>query len=196
MLLRRRAPGIDSRPATTKQGHEHLDPGWIALLRWLNANGVDYVLVGPAAEAIRGRGEARGPLAIVPAPYRRNYDCLAEALQAAHARQRVDHALDGEAETVAVKLPPEKLGRGQRWTLRCGKHDLDIEALRPAEEGGEPGPGYQELLYEASRFEPAEGVTVEVASPEDIERYAHMARTGRNPTMRITRAPAVAQEAG
>ena len=45
-----------------------------------------------------------------------------------------------------------KLSRGQLWTLRCGSHDLDIE-------GHVDGvPGYQELLYETTRFEPvAEG---------------------------------------
>jgi hypothetical protein len=196
MLLRRRAPGIEDRPATTTaQEFEHLDKGWIAVVRWLNANGVDYVLVGPVAEAIRGRRDARGPVAIVPAPYRRNYDCLERALWAAHARQRLDHALDPEPDTVPVKVTSEKLARGQRWTLRCGTHDLDIEPLRPAD-GEESAPGYQELLYETGRFTLAEGATVEVASPEDIEHYAQRARTGVAPTLKITRTAEVPQAAG
>jgi hypothetical protein len=195
MLLRRRAPGIEHRPTTTTQGYEHLDAGWIAVLRWLNAGGVDYVLVGPVAEAIRGRADARGPVAIVPAPYQRNYDCLERALTAGRARQRVEAAAHGQPDTVAIKLTADKLARGQRWTLRCGEHDLDIEAVHPSEDGeGQPGAGFQELLYEANRFQVAVGVSVEVASPEDIERYAHIARTGRNPTMRITRAVTVGQQ--
>jgi hypothetical protein len=67
------------------------------------------------------------------------------------------------------------------WTLRCGSYDLDIE-------GHGPGiPSYQELLYEAAGFEPAAGVSVEVASPEDIEHFAHVRRTGTVPEIRITR---------
>jgi hypothetical protein len=67
--------------------------------------------------------------------------------------------------------------------------------VRPAEEGdGEPGARFQELLYEANRFQVAVGVSAEVASHEDIERYAHIARTGRNPTLRITRAVPVGHE--
>ena len=195
MLLRRRAPGIDHRPATTTQGFEHLDAGCLAVLRWLNANEVDYVLVGAAAEAIRGHSTATGPVAIVPAPYRRNFGRLAQALWAAHARQRVPHAMAGEPDTVPVKLTAEKLGRGQRWSLRCGSHDLDIETVSvPVDGEPDSGPGYQELLYEATRFEPAEGVTVEVASPEDIEHYSHRARTGQTPQMRITRAAPVHQD--
>jgi hypothetical protein len=62
-----------------------------------------------------------------------------------------------------------------------GPHYLDVE-------GGPSGtPGYQELLYEAHRFEPAAGLIVDVASPEDIEHYAYLRRTGEAPQMRITR---------
>lgn len=197
MLLRRRSPGIEDRPTTISQEFEYLDRGWIAVVRWLNANGVDYVLVGAAAEAVRGHRDARGPVAIVVAPYRRNYDCLERALWAAHARQRLDHALDPQPDTVPVKVTAEKLARGQRWTLRCGTHDLDIEPLRPPEGESESSvPGYQELLYEAARFVLADDVSVGVASPEDIEHYAQRARTGVAPTVRITRVAGTPQAAG
>lgn len=197
MLLRRRAPGIEHRPATPTAGFEHLDPGWISVLRWLNANQVEFVLVGAAAEAVRGHTDVRGPVAIVPAPYGRNYARLERALLAAGVRQRAEHAAEGEPDTVPVRLTAEKLARGQRWSLRCGPHDLHVEPVSgPTEEDGEAPAGYQELLYEASRFELAEGVHAEVASPEDIERYAHLARTGRTPQMRITRVASVPQNAG
>jgi hypothetical protein len=184
MLLRHRAPGIAATPPTPKQSYKHLDDNSVAILRWLADNRVDFVLVGPVARAIRGDSDARGPVALVPAPYGRNLDRLARALWAAHARVRVDVAPDGStsgSDTVPVKMTAEKLVRAQRWTLRCGAHDVDIEG-RPA-----GVPRYQELLYEAGRFEIAPELSVEVASPEDIEHYEHVRRTGSSPEIQITR---------
>jgi hypothetical protein len=188
MLLKRRVPRIDSRPPEPAKGFEHLDQRAIAVVRWLNANRIDYVLVGPVAEAIRGRVKARGPVAIVPAPYGRNFERLERALWRAHARLRVD--AEAQADTLPAKLTAEKLARGQRWTVRCEAHDLDIEG-RP-----EGAPDYQELLYEAARYEMAEGVSVEVAAPEDIERYAYIGRTGSAPEIRISRQAPVEQSSG
>ena len=76
--------------------------------------------------------------------------------------------------------------------LRFGDYDLDIEGVP----GGATGsarptiggtPGYQELLYEAARMELAPGLSVEVASPEDLEHYFHVRRTGTAPEFRVTR---------
>jgi hypothetical protein len=177
MLLRRRPPAIDSQPGTTSEGFQHLSVKSVAMLRWLNANHVEFVLVGPVADAIRGQAPISGPVAIVPAPYRRNFGRLCRALWAEHARLRVD----GEEGTVPVKLTDEKLMRGGRWTLRAGVHDLDIEGRPP------DAPSYQELLYEATRTELAPDLSVDVASPEDLEHYAHVRRTGTAPEIRITR---------
>lgn len=151
------------------------------MLRWLKANKVEHVLIGPAAEAIRGRLDASGPVAIVPEPYKRNFDRLTRALTAAYARIRID----GEAETTPIKLTAEKLARGTRWTLRCGAHDVDIE--RCGARGANGTPRYQELLYEANRFELEPGLSVEVASPEDLEHFAQLRRTGTAPEIRISR---------
>jgi hypothetical protein len=184
MLLRHRPPRIESTAAEpAKQGYEHLDESWLTLLRWLQASRVEFVLVGPAARAIRGEAGARGALTIVPAPYGRNLDRLAKALWAGHARQRVDEGPGSPAgaETVPVKLTAEKLIRSEGWTLRCGAHDIDVEGRRTG------APRYQELLYEATRFDLAAGLAVEVAAPEDIEHYDHVQRTGVAPEMRITR---------
>jgi hypothetical protein len=183
MLLRNRPPGIDSAPVKAVKGFEHLDENWIAVLRWLQANRIDYVLVGPVARAVRGDSAARGPVAIVPAPYGRNLDRLARALWSAHARLRLEAGIAGEAapDTMPVKLTAEKLVRGQRWTLRCGAYDLDIEG-RP-----DGVPRYQELLYEAVGFALSAEVRVEVASPEDIEHYDHVRRTGIAPEFRVAR---------
>ena len=188
MLLRHRPPRIDNpAPVPVTRGYEHLDESWLTMLRWLQASRVEFVVVGAAARAVRGESGARGPLAIAPAPYVRNLDRLARALSSAHGRLRVDTAdpAAAGADTVPVKLNAEKLVHSDRWTLRCGSHDLDVEGRRPGT------PRYQELLYEATRFELATGLSVEVAAPEDIEHYDHLRRTGVAPEMRITRrAPA------
>ena len=141
MLLRHRPPRIESTAAEpAKQGYEHLDESWLTLLRWLQASRVEFVLVGPAARAIRGEAGARGPVTIVPAPYGRNLDRLARALWSGHARLRVDAGPAGAgADTVPVKLTAEKLVRGERWTLRCGSHDLDIEGRRARAAPALPG---------------------------------------------------------
>lgn len=183
MLLKRHVPRIDERPPDPGEGFEHLDPDALAVLRWLIAARVEFVLVGPVAEALRGHSGARGAVAIVPAPYRRNLERLERALELERVYARVEGpAQGGEAEKWSqIRLTAEMLGRGQLRTLRIGSRNLDIE-------GTVPGlPGYQDLLYEATRLTPAEGVSVEVASPEDIERYAHVRRTGIAPQITITR---------
>jgi hypothetical protein len=178
MLLKRRTPGIETRPVQNAAGLEHLTPESIAVLRWLCQRRVEYVVVGGIGRAIRGDTAAGGPVAIVPAPYGRNYDRLAQALNSAHARRRVGR----EPDNTAIKMTAEKLAGPQRWTLRAGMHDIDVE-------GHAPGlPRYQELLYEAGTFELEPGLKVEVASHEDLEHFDHVRRTGFAPEIRITRA--------
>jgi hypothetical protein len=174
MFSRRRAPRIESRPVQQTKGLEQVKPEWVGVLRWLHANRVEHVLVGAAAQAVRGNAEAEGPVAIVPAPYGRNLERLARALTSAHARLRT-------GDEAALKMTAEKLGSAKRWMLRCGIHDLDIEA-RPA-----GVPRYQELLYEAGRFELEPGLPVEVASVEDLEHFAEVHRTGSPAEIRISR---------
>jgi hypothetical protein len=183
MLLRHRAPGIETRATTTTAtSFNHLDPSAPAVLRWLLDNRVDFILVGPVARAIRGDAGVRGPISLVPAPYGRNLDRLVRALWSAHARLRVDSGRGpADAETVPVKLTAEKLLGPDPWTLRCGVYDIDIEGCPPGV------PRFQELLYEAARFELAPDLSIEVASPEDIEHYAHVRRTGVSPEIKITR---------
>lgn len=197
MLLRRRTSRISTKPIEPSKGFEHLDQSPLALMRWLKDNRVEFVLVGPVAEAVRGRADAHGPLTIVAAPYRRNLARLATALSDAGAGIRVDGVgPGGAADATHINISADKLARGQRWTLRCGPHDLDIQSSgRSGQKSAGRAPSYQELLYEAARFEPTPGVSVEVAAPEDIEHFAHLRRTGRAPEMRITRQAQVEQDA-
>jgi hypothetical protein len=190
MLLKRSAPRIDARAVTPTHGLEHLQVEWIAILRWLRESRVEYVLIGPVADAIRGNTGAAGPVAIVPAPYRRNLERLAHALRSEHARVRSDQA----TENPAVKMTAEKLAQRAHWELRCGSHDIDIESGVRAADDGSGAPSYQELLYEAGRFEPEAGLEVEVASPEYIEHFTHLGRTGVAPEIKITRRVPVQSE--
>jgi hypothetical protein len=177
MLLKRHGPGIETRPVHNAAGLEHVPAESVAVLRWLTQRKVEYVVVGQVGAAIRGDTSAHGPVAVVPAPYGRNLERLSQALNSAHARRRGA----SDAENLAIKLNAEKLGSPQRWMLRCGVHDLDVE-------GRAAGlPRYQELLYEAGSFELEPGLKVEVASPEDLEHYEHVKRTGFSPEIRITR---------
>jgi hypothetical protein len=184
MLLRNRTPGIDAVPVTAAEGYEHLAASSIAVMGWLTASGVDFVLVGAVARSIRGDATAHGPADIVPAPYGRNLDRLAHALSSARAQERGHGGLIGLAQTGAaqpLKLSAELLVRAQRWELKCGQHELDVEG-RP-----DGAPSYQELLYEAVRFRISADVSVEVAAPEDIEFYDHVRRTGLAPEMTVSR---------
>jgi hypothetical protein len=126
-------------------------------------------------------------VAIVPAPYRRNLERLARALCAEHARLRVDAGAASGADASPTKLDHDKLAQNARWTLRCGAHDIDVEGGMRSDGANGGMPSYQELLYEAAKFELEPGLSVEVASPEDIEHFAHLRRTGSPPEIRIIR---------
>ncbi len=184
MLLRNRAPSIDSVAVTPAQGYEHVPGSSIAIMRWLVANGVDFILVGPVARAVRGDARARGPVAIVPAPYGRNLDRLARALESADARERTHGELIGAApasSNPSLRLNAQMLVRPERWSFSCGAHALDVEG-RPT-----GSPSYQELLYEAVRVTIAADLAVEVAAPEDIEHYDHVRRSGVAPEITVAR---------
>jgi hypothetical protein len=184
MLQRHRAPGIDPRPAQTTKGLEHLKDEWVAVLRWLAEGRVEHVLMGPTAEAIRGNATAFGPVAIVPAPYHRNLDRLADSLLAAHARVRTD----GVTETTEMRFSGAKLAAGERWSFRCGLvHDLDVEMA--------PASRYSELLYESGRFEIEPGLSVEVASLEDLHHHSHISVLDEEPEIRVSRGPVLPQNA-
>ena len=185
-MLFNRPPRIEHRSPNPSKGQEHLRPSWIAIMRWLEAHKVEYVLVGAVAEAVRGDIHADGPVAVVPAPYRRNLERLARALTKGHARLRVDTGAASGADASALKIDPEKLSQNTRWTLRCGPHDLDVEGgMGGASANG--APSYQELLYEAVKFELEPDLRVEVASPEFIEHFSQLRRTGSPPEIRIIR---------
>jgi hypothetical protein len=166
------------------KGLEHLNDGWIAILRWLAEGRVEHVLIGPAAAAIRGGAGAEGPVEIVPAPYGRNLDRLAGSLHSAGARLRTE----GAAGTAPVRFSAAKLAGGDRWTVRCDNvHDLDIEIVAAER--------YSELLYEAHRFEIEPGLNVEVGSTDDLSHGPRPPESGAEQEIRISRGPVLPQNA-
>jgi hypothetical protein len=183
MLLKNRAPRIDCQSVKPARGLEHVRDEWIAILRWLHNNKVEFVLIGAVAESVRGNAQAAGPVAIVPAPHRRNLERLAHALTSERARLRSHDS----AENTALKLTPERFIHRMRWELRCGTHDIDVECGVRAADDGKGVPSYQEMVYEAARFELESGFSVDVASPEDVEHFAQLRRTGVAPEIRIKR---------
>jgi hypothetical protein len=193
MLLKRRLPRIDtSQPVETNPGFEHLDRGALAVLVWLKKHRVDFVLVGSMAQAVHSRSGSALPVAIVPAPYRRNLERLCRALNGADARVRNDSTAPDPRPSGAGRITAEQLTREDIWTLWCGPHAIDVVGTSaPASSGSSGASAYQELLYEASRFELGPELGVEVASPEDIEHYAHLRKTGTPPEMTVTRRGAI-----
>ena len=166
MLRKRRYPQIEMRPARPAPGFEHIAGESIAVLDMASGQPgrVRARRTGGGGRSRRCRRRWAGRDR--PRAYRRNYERLSRALDAANARPR-QH---GGAEAARAKAAPDGAPGGQRWEFRTGIHFLDVEG-RSSET-----PGYQELLYEAGRFELAAGLSVDVASPEDIEHYAHVRR--------------------
>ena len=189
MLLKRRVPHIDTdRPIEIGPGFDRLNTNTLAILRWLKEHKVEFVLVGPVADAIHSHTRTSLPVAIVPAPFARNIERLARALNAEEARVRDEReALDPHPSSPG-RITPRQLARADVWTLWCGPHPIDVVgSTAPASSGATGASAYQELLYESNRFELGPELSVEVASPEDIEHYAHLHRTGRPPRMTVRR---------
>ena len=189
MLLKRRLPQIDpARPMEITAGFDHLDRNALAVLQWLKEHRVEFVLVGAVADAIHSRSGTALPVAIVPAPYVRNLERLARALNSADARMRSDNDAPDPHPAAAGHISVTHLSRDDIWTLWCGPYPIDVVGTgAPASSGTAGASGYQELLYESSRFELTSDLSVEVASPEDIEHYAHLRKTGRPPRMTVSR---------
>ena len=189
MLFKRRLPRIDtSRSIEITPGFEHLDRGALAVLAWLKEHKVEFVLVGSVAEAVHSRSSTARPVAIVPAPFGRNLERLSRALNSAEARVRNDGDGPDPRPTATGRITAEQLTREDIWTLWCGPYAIDVVGTgAPASSGASGASGYQELLYEASRFDLTMELSVQVASPEDIEHYAHLRKTGRPPRMTVTR---------
>jgi hypothetical protein len=189
MLLKRRLPHIDTtRPIEVSPGFEHLNRNTLAVLRWLKEHRVEFVLVGPVANAVHSRTGSALPVAIVPAPFARNLERLARALNAAEARVRDEREALDPHPSATGRITAQQLTRPDVWTLWCGPHPIDVVGTSaPSSSGASAASAYQELLYEASGFELGPELSVQVAAPEDIQHYAHLHKTGRPPRITVSR---------
>jgi hypothetical protein len=96
----------------------------------------------------------------------------------------VAHAIRGEltARGAVTIVPAPYLRNQARLTAARSADGRGFDVV------GCDGVRYQELLYEAARFQVAPAIEVHVASPEDLEHFSHLQRTGSAPEFRITRA--------
>ena len=151
-----------------------LDPTLLATLQTLEAQDVEFVLVGDVAEAIYDNGGYVSGIAIVPGSYSRNVDRLCNAL------------VELGAELATPGAPPLDLRRADLRELSpCtfmttgADIDLDFEPHGTR--------GYRDLFDDATRIRLAAGVNPLVASAEDLARMGR----GSAPAAPYAQPPAV-----
>jgi hypothetical protein len=131
----------------------------IAVLRALVDAGVEFVLIGGYAAAVRGAPHVTTDTDVCPLRSPENLDRLSDALRSLHARIRVE-GIDGG-------LPFDhnggSLARGLIWNLVTDGGDLDI-CFVPA-----GTTGYEDLTAEATTVDIG-GFDVRLASLADIVR--------------------------
>jgi hypothetical protein len=134
-----------------------LDPGKI--LRALDRNGVEFVLIGALAARLHGFPRLTADADITPATDRPNMDRLAKALRDLRAKVYTESVPEG----LEFDCSAARLSRANMWNLVTNAGRIDL-AFKPA--GTE---GYSDLASNAERFE-AYGVEFLAASVEDIIR--------------------------
>jgi hypothetical protein len=139
-----------------------LDPTLLATLQTLEAQDVEFVLVGDVAEAIYNNGGFVSGVAIVPGAYSRNVDRLCNALLELEA----ELGIAGRPDERALDLRHADLRELSPCSFMTSRADIDLDF----EPHGTRG--YRDLFDDASRIELAPGVNPLVASPADLARIA------------------------
>jgi hypothetical protein len=134
-----------------------LDPGKI--LRALDRNSVEFVLIGALAARLHGFPRLTADADITPATDRPNMDRLAKALRELRAKVYTESVPEG----LEFDCSAQTLSRANMWNLVTNAGRIDL-AFKPA--GTE---GYKDLASSAERFE-AYGVEFLAASVDDIIR--------------------------
>jgi hypothetical protein len=96
--------------------------GWFKILEALNAQHVQYVIAGSAADAIvESDPLTAAGLIVAPAPYRRNLERVARALRDLRPHLRV-------AEGSSVPFSTDQIANrpAVRWRLQVGRTPLDV----------------------------------------------------------------------
>ncbi len=137
-----------------------LDPTLLATLQTLEAQDVEFVLVGDVAQAIYDNGGFVSGVAIVPGAYSRNVDRLCAALIELGA----EFGIAGKVDERPLDLRRTDLRELAPCSFMTSKADVDVDF--------EPygTRGYRDLFDDASRVLLAPGVNPLVASPEDLAR--------------------------
>lgn len=129
------------------------------ILRVLEAEGVQYVLVGGLAAAVHGSPYVTSDVDITPARDRANLDRLSRALDALQARIRTESEPDG----LPFAHDGESLARATVWNLVTRAGDLDLTIVPSGTHG------YDDLVDGAESIEIL-GLAVPVASLADVIR--------------------------
>jgi hypothetical protein len=139
-----------------------LDPTLLATLQTLEAQDVEFVLVGDVAQAIYNNGGFVSGVAIVPGAYSRNVDRLCAALLELDA----ELGIAGRRDERPLDLRRADLRELAPCSFMTSKADVDLDF----EPHGTRG--YRDLFDDASHIRLAPGVNPLVASPEDLARIA------------------------
>jgi hypothetical protein len=139
-----------------------LDPTLLATLQILEAQDVEYVLVGDVAEAIYNNGGFVSGVAIVPGAYSRNVDRLCRALLALDA----ELGSAGRPDPRELDLRHTDLRELSPCSFVTSRADIDVDF----EPHGTRG--YRDLFDDAARIDLAPGVSPLVASLADLARIA------------------------
>jgi hypothetical protein len=147
---------------TLRMSDLELDPTLLATLQTLEAQDVEFVLVGDVAEAIYNNGGFVSGVAIVPGAYSRNVDRLCAALLALDAAL----GIAGRRDERPLDLRRADLRELAPCTFMTSKADVDLDF----EPHGTRG--YRDLFDDAARVRLAPGVNPLVASTADLLRIA------------------------
>lgn len=147
----------------------------VAILQTLERHGVLYVVIGGFAALVHGSPYPTYDVDVTPDMSKANLQRLADALNAINPRLHVDD--DHEPDGAPVVLDATMLARAEIWNLITDLGNVDI-VVKPG-----ASRGYVELSGNAERTEIADGLTVAVASLEDVIRTK--AAAGREKDFRV-----------
>ena len=134
----------------------------LAILRRLAEAGVDFIVIGGVAAAVRGSPSATVDLDLCYAREEKNLRRLSSVLRATSARLR------GVTAAVPFLLDAETLGAGDHFTLSTNLGDLDLLGTPAGTDG------YDDLVRHATDVD-LDGLTVKVASLDDLIRMKRAA---------------------
>lgn len=136
----------------------------LGILRTLVDRGVRFVLIGGFAANLRGTADLTQDLDVCYARDDENLEAMASALRELEARLRVAREPDAD---LPFQLDAIALRNGDSFTFVTSKGDFDIL--------GTPSgtAGYHDLEAGAETFVAADGLSIQVASIDDLIRMKH-----------------------